>query len=218
TRIVPAFIAALSDHHAGVRKEAVAGIGVRAEFTEQLDILALLKPMLYDFSLPVCQQAAIAISRLKTPEAATLLFEVLQSPITPQPLKIDLIRALAWMETPTSWSYLQEALDFLTPPEILEILRRSSQITNPLLHSQVARMLLDFYQKHPKSLEQITVKQSLIQAWGHLHDPCALQPLQGLSQDENARVRLHAIAALKQFTYLNVEGVQQEVQGSQREG
>ncbi|MDB9311464.1 HEAT repeat domain-containing protein [Spirulina sp. CS-785/01] len=203
SRILPAFLTALSDHHAAVRKEAVAGIGGRITFNKTLNplphlhLLPHLKPLLYDFNLEVCQQAALAISRIKTPDAANLLFHVLQSPTTPQPLQLQLIRALAWMETPTSWSHLQHSLTLLPPPCLDEILRLSSQITNPNLYQQVAQMLWHFYRTQPQYFAPLPPKQLLIQAWSHLEDNCALEALQGFTEDDDPRIRLQAIAALK---------------------
>jgi HEAT repeat protein len=97
-RIPPVLLNALNDPAAVVRKEAVIGLGLRTDLGEELDLLARLKPLLYDFNWDVCQQAAIALGRLGTDEAADALFNVLKSPATPVPLQIDFVRAWAGWE------------------------------------------------------------------------------------------------------------------------
>jgi HEAT repeat protein len=88
SRIPPVLLKALKDHAAVVRKEAVIGLGLRSDLREELDLLNQLKPLLYDFNPDVCQQAAIALGRMGTDEAADALFKVLQSPATPAPFKL----------------------------------------------------------------------------------------------------------------------------------
>src|SRR4028118_979837 len=70
SRIPPVLLEALNDPAAVVRKEAAIGLGLRSDLREELDLLNRLKPLLYDFNPDVCQQAAIALGRLGTDEAA----------------------------------------------------------------------------------------------------------------------------------------------------
>ncbi|MEO6862325.1 MAG: HEAT repeat domain-containing protein [Microcoleus sp.] len=110
SRIPPILIAALKDPATAVRKEAVRALGVRAYLDAELDLVSLLKPLLSDIRLEVCQEAAIAIGRLKTDAAAYSLFELLRSPTTPLELQIETVRALGWSETAAALEYLQIVL------------------------------------------------------------------------------------------------------------
>jgi len=177
-RIPPVLLEALDDRAAVVRKEAVIGLGLRADLWEELDLLNRLKPLLYDFNREVCQQAAIALGRSERDEAADTLFEVLRSPATPVPLQIDFVRALGWVH---------------------EIVRVLGRIEQPALKAQAAQILLDFFQsKHPATT-LATIKQALAQAWGHLGEMSAMDALVRLLTDAEDSVRWHAIAALKNF-------------------
>ncbi|NET60824.1 MAG: HEAT repeat domain-containing protein [Symploca sp. SIO2E6] len=109
-RILPVLLEALQDPAAVVRKQAVIGLGLRGSNLPELEVLDYLKPLLYDFNPQVCQQAAIALGRLGTDEAAEALFRVLKSPATPISLQIDFVRALGWVQTPLALEYLQQAL------------------------------------------------------------------------------------------------------------
>jgi HEAT repeat protein len=110
SRIPPVLIFALKDPATAVRKEAVRALGVRAYLDAELDLVSLLKPLLSDIRLEVCQEAAIAIGRLKTDAAAYSLFELLRSPTTPLELQIETVRALGWSETAAALEYLQIVL------------------------------------------------------------------------------------------------------------
>ncbi|HEY9298430.1 MAG TPA: HEAT repeat domain-containing protein, partial [Phormidium sp.] len=98
--IFPVLLAALKDVAASVRKEAVIALGVRSDLKNQLNLVQVVKPLLWDFNIEVCQQAAIALGRLGTDEAADALFLLWQSSVTPLPLQLQGIRALGWVETP----------------------------------------------------------------------------------------------------------------------
>ncbi|WP_017305817.1 HEAT repeat domain-containing protein [Spirulina subsalsa] len=194
--ILEQLIMSLEDLAASVRKEAVIGLGMQAHVFPEYNLLPYLQPRLYDFNLSVCQQAAIAISRLGSNEAAQTLLNVLQSAATPTPLKIDLIRALAWMETPYSLDCLRFVLNNqpeATTGEIIAVLGRVASVT---LRPIAAQILLDFAQTQTIHLTP-EIKQALAVAWGQLQDPCALDYLSQMQQDSEAKVKLHAIAALK---------------------
>ncbi len=199
-RIPPVLIEALNDKAAAVRKEAVIGLGVRTDLAAQLDLLNHLKPRLYDFNLEVCQQAAIALGRLGTDRAAAALFAVLQSPATPIPLQVNLIQALAWMETAASLQYLQQSLSLVAEESVLEIVRVLGRIGSGSLKAKAAQILLDFFDSRHPIVETIAIKQALAHAWGQLGEESAVEPLLQLREDTEVRVRWQAIAALKHFS------------------
>jgi HEAT repeat protein len=198
-RIPPVLLDALNDHVAAVRKEAVIGLGLRSDLREELDLLNRLKPLLYDFNLEICQQAAIALGRLRTDDAAEALFDVLQSPATPVSLTYDLIRALAWVGTTKSVDYLQQALIGAAVESTLEIVRVLGRLEEPVLKTKAAQILIDFLNSEHPAAREATVKQAIAQAWGQLGEISAIDALVGLLADPADSVRLHAIAALKNF-------------------
>ncbi len=198
-RIGPVLLEALDDSAAAVRKEAVIGLGLRSDLQEELDLLNRLKPLLYDFNIEVCQQAAIALGRLKTDEAALALFDILKSPATPLPLTYDLIRALGWMATPKSLDYLQQALAEVSVECAHEIIRVLGRSEEAVLKTKAAQILIDFLNSECPAVHATSVKQALAEAWGQLGDVGAINALIGLLADAEGSVRLHAIASLRKF-------------------
>ena len=199
SRVPPVLIAALEDYTAGVRKEAVIGLGMRADLAEELDLFSHLQPLLWDLNLEVCQQTAIALSKLGTEAAATALFTVLQSKTTPVPLQITIIQALGWMETPTSLAYLQKNLSGVTEKSALEIIRVLGRVESRELKEIAGEILLNFFNSHPAISSKTLIKQALAHAWGQLVPINTREALMKLKQDPEASVRLQAIAALKHF-------------------
>jgi HEAT repeat protein len=203
-RTLDVLIGGLSDSAAAVRRAAVTGLGLRSEQLNELDGVAYIKPLLLDLSLDVCQQAAIALSRFGTDAAATALFEVLRSPLTPVSLQIDLVRSLAWMETPKALTYLQQVLQHEPKPleqvsVIQEIITVLGRIDSPLVQQQAANVLLDLLHTKHVALQQSALRQTLALSLGQLGQSVALEPLIHLLADDDEGVRLHAVAALKQL-------------------
>jgi HEAT repeat protein len=198
-RVPPVLLNALDDPAATVRKEAVIGLSLRSDLGEELDLLNRLKPLLYDFNREVCQQAAIALGRLGTDEAADALFEVIKSPATPVPLTYDFIRALGWVGTAKSLDYLQQALAHVSVECVVEIVRVLGRLEKPALKTKAAQILIDFLNSEHPARQVATVKQAVAQAWGELGEVAAIDGLIGLLADPVDSVRLHAIAALKNF-------------------
>ena len=199
-RIPPVLIAALQDPVARVRKEAVTALGFRADLAREWNLLDHFQPLLYDLNLEVCQRAATAISRLKTEDAAKVLFKVLQSPHTPIPLQITLIQVLGWMEIAASLAHLQAALTIVPEESILEIIRVLGRIETPNLKEQAAHILLLFFDGGGAMVEKTLVKQTLAYAWGQLGVVDALLALRQLEEDEELSVKLHAIASIKRLS------------------
>jgi HEAT repeat protein len=199
SRIPPVLLDALDDRAAVVRKEAAIGLGLRSDLREELDLLNRLKPLLYDFNIEVCRQAAIALGRLGTDQAATALFEVLKSPATPVPLQIDLARALGWVRTAKTLDYLQQALAEASLESALEIIRVLGRFEESNLKRKATQILLNFLNSEHPTAREPSIKQAVAQAWGQLGDVDAIDGLVGLLADPADSVKLHAIAALKNF-------------------
>jgi len=203
SRIPPVLVAALKDPATAVRKEAVRALGVRAYLDAELDLVNLLKPLLSDIRLEVCQQAAIAIGRVKTDAAAAALFELLRSPLTPVELQIETVRALSWSETAAALEYLQQTLiadspntNSLVCQEIVTVLGR---VEKPELKAKAAEITIDLLKTGHPAVESVEIKQSLALGLGQLGDMRALDVLIQMLADADTSVRLHCMAALKQL-------------------
>jgi HEAT repeat protein len=195
-RIVPVLIAALKDTASTVRKEAAIAIGLRSS---QIKLVEQLAPLLYDLNIEVCQQAAIALGRMGTNEAADELFKVLQSPLTPVTLKLTIARSLGWMETAPALDYLREVL---TAPEseiCQEVITVLGRIEASELRKKATQILIEFFSSEPTIARQTQIRQALVMSLGELGQPEALELLQRFAEDEDKIIKLHAIAALKKY-------------------
>ena len=198
-RIPPILIKALKDTATTVRKEAVTGLGFRADQLETLDLVAEIKPLLYDLNGQVCQQAAIALGRLGTDQAGDALFRVLKSAATPVWLKIEIVRVLGWTKTPLALEYLQEGLRWSPPEVCLEITTVLGRVSSLELKSLATEILIEFLNSEQNAAQQPPMKQALAQSLGELGQTIAIDSLLFLAADAERTVSLHAIAALKKF-------------------
>ncbi|MEG4208635.1 HEAT repeat domain-containing protein [Microcoleus sp. S13_B4] len=203
SRIPPILVAALKDPATAVRKEAVRALGARAYLDAELDLVNLLKPLLSDIRLEVCQQAAIAIGRVKTDAAAAALFELLRSPTTPVELQIETVRALSWMDTATALAYLHQTLmaqftniNSTVYQEIVTVLWR---VEKPELKAVAAEILIDLVKTGHPAVQEAVSKKSLALGLGKLGDMRGLDALILMLGDADSSVRLHCMAALKQL-------------------
>ncbi|MEG4806468.1 HEAT repeat domain-containing protein [Microcoleus sp. F8-D3] len=203
SRIPPVLVAALKDPATAVRKEAVRALGARAYLDAELDLVNLLKPLLSDIRLEVCQQAAIAIGRVKTDAAAAALFELLRSPTTPVELQIETVRALSWSETAVALEYLQQTfiaeLTNTNYPICQEIITVLGRVEKPELKAKAAEIMLDLLESNHPAVQSAAIKQSLALGLGQLGDIRALDVLIQLLADADNSIRLHCTAALKQL-------------------
>ncbi|MEG4985150.1 HEAT repeat domain-containing protein [Microcoleus sp. BR0-C5] len=203
SRIPPVLVAALKDPATAVRKEAVRALGVRAYLDAELDLVNLLKPLLSDIRLEVCQQAAIAIGRVKTDAAAAALFELLRSTITPLELQIETVRALSWSETAAALEYLQQTLiadlNNTNSPVCQEIVTVLGRVEKPELKAKAAEIMIDLLESNHPAVQSAGIKQSLALGLGQLGDMRGLDALISMLGDADSSVRLHCMAALKQL-------------------
>lgn len=213
SRIPPVLVAALKDPATAVRKEAVRALGVRAYLDAEFDLVNLLKPLLSDIRLEVCQQAAIAIGRLKTDVAAGALFELLRSPITPVELQIETVRALSWIETATALEYLQQTLSAkcsnTNSPVCQEIVTVLGRVEKPELKAKAAEIMIDLLESNHLAVQPVKIKQSLALGLGQLGDMRGLDVLIQMLADADTSIRLHCTAALK---HLNAIEARQQLE------
>ena len=198
-RVPPILVTALQDKASSVRKEAAIALGFRPDLCQKLNLVAGLKPLLYDLNLEVCRQAAISLGRMKQDAANTALFEVLQAHTTPVNLKFDLVRALGWSAIASGISYLYQALANASEPVIQEIITTLGRTSTPELKPQAARLLLDFWHNRDRQYSPQT-KQNLATSLGELRDNSTRQVLQQLVEDSDRKVKLHASCALKKLS------------------
>jgi HEAT repeat protein len=198
-RIVPLLLKALKDTASAVRKEAAITLGMRAQMDSQFDFVEHLQPLLYDLNLEVCQQAAIALGRMGTDDAAVALFPVLQSPVTPIGLRLTVVRALSWIETPLALSYLQAGLRLGEAEVCREIITVLGRQESPELKLKAAQILIEFFRSQEPIVQQTQIKQALAMSLGELGQTDAIALLDALAEDAERIVRLHAIAAVKKF-------------------
>ncbi|GAB4540194.1 MAG: hypothetical protein Tsb0014_31240 [Pleurocapsa sp.] len=196
-RIPPILLDALQDKVSLVRKEAAIALGFRRDLCEELNLVNELKPLLKDLNLDVCRQAAISLGRMKNQAAATVLYETLQSSLTPVSLKLDIVKALGWMEIELAVEYLQRALTPESNPINLEIIALLGRISLSTLKEKASQILIDFWNVERSQITDNCIKQNLAISLGYLGALSAKMPLTELAQDKNRTVQLHAIAALK---------------------
>lgn len=198
-RVPPVLINALQDTTASVRKEAAIALGFRPDLCSELDLVNHLKPLLYDINPQVCHQAVITLGRMKQEAAITALYEVLSSQLTPLALKLDLVRALGWSEIDLALEYLQQVLGIETDLVVKEIITILGRISQPNLQAQATKILVEFGNSAMKDDFNPDLKQVLAMSLGKLGHNQAKDILIKLAEDNNSRVRLHAIAGLKKL-------------------
>lgn len=216
-RVVPALMTGLDHLMARVRSAAVVGLGLRSDrysmsWVSREQVVGKLRDRLWDFNLQVCQQAAIALGRLATLEGAIALSTVLGADCTPETLQQSAIQGLGLILDSDS-EVAHFALETLL--ESLLTARYSETVT--------LEMVKGLAQVQPRELrERVTiafiqglnlefsprVKGEIALSLGDLRcDYCssdgshyrALVSLIELLAEDEIVIRLHAIAALKQF-------------------
>ncbi len=198
--VPPVLLNALDDVAATVRRTAVLALGFRPDLCTELDLVTKLQPRLYDLNLEVCCAAAIALSRMGGDEATKHLFEVLISPHTPQPLQLESIRALIWVETLSGLEFLRKALDQSTSETVWqEIVTVLGRVQKPQLTTPAAEILMDVWRSQHQAIKITSIKSAIALSLGQLGNIQAIKPLILLLADSDQVVRLYAIAALKKL-------------------
>ena len=213
-RILPVLLEALQDTAAAVRKEAVIGLGLRGRTLQELELVEYLKPLLYDFNPEVCQQAAIALGRIGTDEAAEALFRVIKSPATPISLKIGFVRALSWIQTSIALEYFQQVLAWVPPEVCQEIVAVLGRVESVGLKPQATQILLGFLHRRQFLQQYPSLKQIIAMSLGQLGEVQALEPLIELLEEPDLTVRLHTLAALKKIPHAHHKLQQYRVNGN----
>lgn len=200
--ILDILVSATQDIASVVRRTAVIGLGMQAKGCPPSSISILLKSLellLWDLDTEVRRQTAIALGRIQTAESAHLLFTALIAEDFPTPVKADVVRALIWTNTQAGLDSLNRYLVDHHPKASIyqEIVIMLGRVETPQLYQQATHILLNLLEHHGITQQSDIIKQSIAMSLGQLKQPEAEAALQTLSQDEDERVSLHAIAALK---------------------
>lgn len=198
SRIPSILVAALQDVASNVRKEAVIALGFRPDLASEFNLTEHFKWLLHDLNLEVCRQAAISLSRIKQKEANFALYEVLQKETTPISLKLAIVKALGWSNLNSAIDYLKLSLVNQSELLCLEIIVTLGRIESLPLKQKAAQVLVDFWQSQQPNSAQI--KQVLANSLGELGCHCAQTALKQLTLDCDRKVKLYAIAALKNIS------------------
>lgn len=203
-RLPDYFIAALTDPSAQVRQTALRSLGVWTQEYPDVDWVNILEPLLWDLNLQVCQQAAIALSRLGTDHAVRALAKILQADTTPEPLLLEVVRALGWIETERAIACLESALhshrSVLVREEIIQVLGR---VRWPKGSRQSVQVLFNALNTPHIQNQPPRIHQLLAHSLGELGGEEAIIPLVTLlaNAENNASlsVKFYAIAALRKI-------------------
>ncbi len=200
--VVEAMLRALRDPVAAVRRTAVIGLGLQATRLAQVDAFSPLQPLLYDPHVDVSRQVAIALGRQRSQAATQALDEALRSPHTAATLQHEIIQVLGWMETLPALQVLEQGLSHVSLGLGCDIVAVLGRLKTPALRQQAAQTAMALLRSQHALTREPSGKRAIAMALGYLGDLGAVEGLTALLDDEDASVRLHAIAALKQ---LNVD-------------
>ncbi|NCJ04928.1 PBS lyase [Synechococcales cyanobacterium C] len=203
SRVLPVLRAALGDDAASVRGAAIAALGRHPNCDS--DFVQKIYPHLQDIDLRVCQTTALALSRLGTPAAFQHLSACLVAPPTPAELRLSIIQALAYFNTPEVIDQFRSLLSAstLAPtsfdlPAMLEaMLKGIAQMRHPETQAKAVFLLVDWLTSPQPEFQRL--KPTIVNTLGQLGHPQALPALMTLLAEPDLRLRLHVIAALKQI-------------------
>jgi len=197
--LIPIFIKALQDTSFSVRKEAIIALKMRAYLKEEFAIVNHLQPLIYDINSEVCQQAILALGCMKDEIAIQRLFNFLNYQNAPLFLKKEAVRALNWSESYQALDYLKESLyssEINLCEEIITVLgRQESSEMKP----DAAKILIDFLNSEQEIIDESRIKQAIVTSLGELRDKSALTYLEKLAQEQDSKLKLYALAAIKKL-------------------
>lgn len=221
--VTPLLLAALTDPAAPVRKASVMALGRRRDLYVEHRVGDRLQPLLWDVNVDVCCQTALALGRLGADAQVPDLQKILRSNHTPQPLRIDTIRALAWCcdsanrsdssarsadQTAATqlaaYGALTQSLEYfatcpaeLLPEEVEQVLVAIVRVLADM-HSMaqpVTHCLMKLLDQQPS----VAIAQATIMALADLGQPQTFEALLPLLNHQAEVIQIHAIAALKRL-------------------
>lgn len=197
-RVSTVLLRALNDENATIRRSAVLGLGFWADLCSKLDLVARLQPLLYDPDVEVACAATISLSRMGCDGAAQHLYQVLVSPQSEVKLKIEAIRALAWVGTVSGLEYLQQSLYLIESQTLwLQVVTVLGRVQDAALTPKAADILLEMLRLEHPAINIASIKNAIASSLGQLGQVKAVETLKKMLEDKDKQVQLHAIAALK---------------------
>lgn len=203
---------ALQDPTTSVRRAAVVALGIQADWIDPTTLTQMLSPLLWDLNLDVCRQAAVALGRVGTAAAITVLAQVLQSIHTPTDLRIEVVRALVWMDTTAAliplkhWLETGRERNSATDPSAArpwaverEMIAVLGRVESAEARQTAVNLLLHLLETEHPIAQTSAGKQQIALSLGQLQDAGAIELLIPLLADLDVGVRLHTLAALKQL-------------------
>ncbi|MBL1209641.1 HEAT repeat domain-containing protein [Geminocystis sp. GBBB08] len=198
-QITSVMINALKDYASSVRKEALIGLALKLKSDEDIELIKLISPLLYDVNLSVAQQTAISLSRCSHPFAIASLIKVLCYINTPETLRFTIIRSLAWIATSQSLQCLEQYLYISDLAPSLEIITVLGRVTKPTLKNETVTILSKFYQSESPQLQYPEILQALCYSLKQLNAIAAINILKIIETNHNSQVRFHAKSALQEL-------------------
>ncbi|NEQ48158.1 MAG: HEAT repeat domain-containing protein [Leptolyngbya sp. SIOISBB] len=193
-------LAALKDPSKAVRREAITYLGLRSYLLEQVNLVDLLLPGLWDIHPQINEATAIALGRLGTETAVATLARVLSSPHTPQALSMSTIRALGWIEKESALLALVAALYRLPTTLQVNIVETLARFQTPHLRRRAGDVLCDVLKTSLQlSAEDGQLISAIALALGTLQHQPAVPLLTNLQQAHDSQIQLYAEAALRHF-------------------
>jgi len=196
-----------ADHVRIAAAEALGQIGGR-------QAIALLRSVMSSLNPDLVRVASLSLASLAEPEALEPLFETLRT--GDRTRKLDAIRALAiaggkeavesieWaaateQDVRVRQSAIEELAQMATPESIMALIRMTAdRRLRPDCIAALSRLTRVKIQAVAAGLKspQVEVRQAVVEALGRMKHPLASELLAQALDDENAAVRLCAVAAL----------------------
>jgi HEAT repeat protein len=197
-RISPLLLAKLTDIAASVRQAAVTALCLRPDLAAEFDLVAQLRPLLFDLNLAVCEATALGLARLPDERVVELLKQVAIDSHTPPTLRSQAILALGWIGTEAAIVALGSLLVAAPGDVASEIIASVGKTEHERIYaSQVLLAYLATDRSATRS-DRLSAshKQEIATALGNLGNIQAVSDLVQLLGDPDDRVKFHAIAAM----------------------
>ncbi len=208
---------ALRDSNGQVRRVAIIAAGLQSTQLPEVPLVEALRTCLLTGEPDVAPQAAIALGRMATPAAVTVLAAGLLAPV-PLALSLVIVRELARIGSESALAVLETYLfDGAIPVAIptldriavsQEIARLLGQVEPETARSQAAALLLRLLATPDHPTRQPPYDQEVLPvialSLAHLGYTPAIAPLYQQLAQANDRCRLHLLTALKQLERANL--------------
>ena len=112
-------------------------------------------------------------------------------------MQLTLIQSLVWSENLINLTYLGEILTLISIEGTLEIIRVLGRLET--FKNESAEILITFFYSEHFLLQNTQIRQAIAYSLGQLKILKTLTVLETLAYDPESVVKLHAIAALRNF-------------------